>query len=106
MSYFDEMLDRYGLSHDIFGLSPVATLALRDTPVASNSQPILAAPDETPAPDTQAEATTVPLEIENAPVVDPAPEHDPSLPPWGRDEDDDLLAGIPDLIAGAAEGIF
>ena len=106
MSYFDEMLDRYGLSHDIFGLSPVATPALRDTPVASDAPPILAAPDETPAPDTQAEATRMPPDIKNAPTVDPAPEHDPSSPPWGRDEDDDLLAGMPDLITGDAESIF
>ena len=106
MSYFDEMLDRYGLSHDLFGVSPVATPALRDASGASDSPPISATLDETPAPDTQAEATTVPPEIENAPTVDPAPEHDPSSPPWGRDEDDDLLAGMPDLIAGDAEGIF
>ncbi len=106
MSYFDEMLDRYGLSHDLFGVSPVATPALRDASGASDSPPILAAPDETPAPDTQAEATTVPPEIENAPTADPAPEHDPSSPPWGRDEDDDLLAGMPDLIAGDAEPPF
>ena len=106
MTSFDEMLDRYGLSHDIFGLSPVATPALRDTPVASDSPPILAAPDETPAPDTQAEATTVLTNIENAQTVDPAPERDPSSPPWGRDEDDDLLAGMPDLIADGAEPPF
>lgn len=83
MTSFVEMLDRYGLSRDLFGVSAVVT------PLAQDVSRTQVVQDATVPPDDDTENT-----------VTSAPEHDPSLPPWGLDEDADQLAGLPDFNDG------
>ena len=82
------MLDKYGLPRKLFGISA------DEIPVAQGVTAMLDEPEMATA------------KTENAVPVTSAPEHDPSQPPWGPEEDTDHLAGTPDLNDDAVEFPF
>ncbi|KHK01330.1 hypothetical protein [Desulfovibrio sp. TomC] len=101
MTSFDEMLDKYGLSREIFGITSGDMPVTPDTTVVQDAHWIPAAQDVTVVPVAPGMAAA---KIENVPVAS-EPEHDPSMPPWGSEEDD-VLAGAPDLNDDAADYPF
>lgn len=100
MTSFDKMLEKYGLSKDLFGIFSAAMPAAQDasrTQVVQDAPGMPVAQDATVTPDDDTEDTAIPA-VELRP--------DPSQPPWGPEEDFDLLAGVPDLNDDAAEYPF
>ncbi len=104
MTSFDEMLDRYGLAHDLFGVSSATPPVAQDKTAVQGAHWIPAAQNVTTVPDAPG---TEPAALDNHAAVVPKPEAlDPSSPPWGYEEDDDLLACAPDLNDDETEYLF
>lgn len=104
MTSFDKMLDKYELARDLFGAFSATTPVAEDKTAVQGAHWIPAAQNVTTVPDAPG---MEPAHQDNHAAMAPKPEElDPSLPPWGYEEDDDLLAGTPDLHEGATEYLF
>lgn len=104
MTSFDDMLDKYGLARDLFGVSSATTPVAQDKTAVQSAHWIPAAQNVTTVPDAPG---MEPAALDNHAAVARKPEElDPSLPPWGYEEDDDLLAGAPDLNDDETEYLF
>lgn len=92
MTRLDEMLDKYGLARDLFGVSSTMALVAKNKTAEQGAHWIPTAQNVTTVPDAPG---MEPAPLDNHAAVAPKSEElDPSLPPWGYEEDDDLLAGL------------
>lgn len=89
MTRFDEMLDKYGLPHELFGVSAAATPEAQDMTVAQGCPRTPAEQDGMPVPDAPG---IIPGGVDNAVPVIEESAHDPSLPPWVQEREDNFPA--------------
>jgi len=90
MNKFEEMLNKYGLSHEIFGIKMLPSIEEETSVITHDLRDI--SDDDSEIISFSAE----PLEIE----------HDSSEPPWGLDEDVNCFGSMPDLNDEVAKDSF